>query len=166
MRRILRGIVFSLAGLGLLLSVVVWFLSLSHEARWHNTKTSIFLRRGSLHIEILPAGAAMDPGNGWAVYPLSYKYPLTWWPSYRKGYLLPSTINGITVSWRTIFPTEIVIPIWLVPAACLSLIVLLVMQLPRRKRNHCRRCSYDLTGNVSGTCPECGHPVRNDPPLS
>lgn len=23
----------------------------------------------------------------------------------------------------------------------------------------CRRCGYDLTGNVSGTCPECGTPV-------
>ena len=21
---------------------------------------------------------------------------------------------------------------------------------------HCRRCGYDLTGNVSGRCPECG----------
>jgi hypothetical protein len=24
---------------------------------------------------------------------------------------------------------------------------------------HCRRCGYDLTGNVSGACPECGTPV-------
>ena len=23
----------------------------------------------------------------------------------------------------------------------------------------CLRCGYDLTGNVSGVCPECGHPV-------
>ena len=21
---------------------------------------------------------------------------------------------------------------------------------------HCRRCGYDLTGNLSGRCPECG----------
>jgi len=21
---------------------------------------------------------------------------------------------------------------------------------------HCQKCGYDLTGNVSGTCPECG----------
>jgi hypothetical protein len=25
-----------------------------------------------------------------------------------------------------------------------------------RLSNHCRRCSYDLTGNTSGICPECG----------
>jgi hypothetical protein len=24
---------------------------------------------------------------------------------------------------------------------------------------HCPTCSYDLTGNVSGICPECGTPV-------
>ena len=22
---------------------------------------------------------------------------------------------------------------------------------------HCQKCDYDLTGNVSGTCPECGN---------
>jgi hypothetical protein len=27
---------------------------------------------------------------------------------------------------------------------------------PRRPRGHCRSCGYDLTGNVSGVCPECG----------
>ena len=25
---------------------------------------------------------------------------------------------------------------------------------------HCRNCGYDLTGNVSGRCPECGTPVK------
>lgn len=27
---------------------------------------------------------------------------------------------------------------------------------------HCRKCGYDLTGNVSGRCPECGAPVDGD----
>jgi hypothetical protein len=26
----------------------------------------------------------------------------------------------------------------------------------RHSRGHCWRCGYDLTGNVSGVCPECG----------
>lgn len=25
---------------------------------------------------------------------------------------------------------------------------------------HCRKCDYDLTGNRSGTCPECGTPFQ------
>jgi hypothetical protein len=28
---------------------------------------------------------------------------------------------------------------------------------PRRVPGTCRHCGYDLTGNVSGLCPECGH---------
>jgi len=27
---------------------------------------------------------------------------------------------------------------------------------------HCRKCGYDLTGNVSGICPECGTPKPKD----
>ena len=30
----------------------------------------------------------------------------------------------------------------------------------RRKRGLCVRCGYDLTGNVSGVCPECGTEVK------
>ena len=29
----------------------------------------------------------------------------------------------------------------------------------RRAKGHCRRCGYDLTGNVSRVCPECGNPT-------
>jgi hypothetical protein len=159
MKKALRYIALSLAGLGLLLFGAVWAASLSHEARWHDTKTSIFIRRGALHIEILPPGTAMDPGNGWHVDPLTYQYPLMWWRSYRKGYVLASTINGMSVSWRTIFPTEIVVPVWPVPAACMAIILLLALTHRKHKPNHCRRCGYDLTGNVSGICSECGEPV-------
>ncbi len=33
-------------------------------------------------------------------------------------------------------------------------------ELNRRGFPTCVKCSYDLTGNVSGRCPECGKPVR------
>ena len=29
----------------------------------------------------------------------------------------------------------------------------------RRRKGWCLKCGYDLTGNVSGTCPECGTPL-------
>jgi hypothetical protein len=31
----------------------------------------------------------------------------------------------------------------------------------RRTKGQCARCSYDLTGNVSGVCPECGTPTQS-----
>jgi hypothetical protein len=29
---------------------------------------------------------------------------------------------------------------------------------------HCGRCGYDLTANISGTCPECGWTIPTEPP--
>ena len=43
----------------------------------------------------------------------------------------------------------------LAPAA-----VLLWRHRPRRPPGHCGQCGYDLTGNVSGRCPECGSPIQ------
>jgi hypothetical protein len=31
--------------------------------------------------------------------------------------------------------------------------------------SHCRQCGYDLTGNVSGRCPECGERIENERPV-
>jgi hypothetical protein len=30
----------------------------------------------------------------------------------------------------------------------------------RRRAGRCAKCGYDLTGNVSGVCPECGNKVK------
>ena len=38
-----------------------------------------------------------------------------------------------------------------------------LVDFPRRSHNSllgmCPSCSYDLTGNTTGTCPECGHVI-------
>ncbi|HSZ55793.1 MAG TPA: hypothetical protein VK797_09040 [Tepidisphaeraceae bacterium] len=36
------------------------------------------------------------------------------------------------------------------------------MTLGRSLDGYCCRCGYDLTGNVSGTCPECVTPVAGN----
>lgn len=49
--------------------------------------------------------------------------------------------------------------------ALLFLVLPLLWLLPfhlrflRRARNQCLRCGYNLTGNLSGICPECGNPT-------
>jgi len=30
----------------------------------------------------------------------------------------------------------------------------------KRKPGHCRKCGYNLAGNVSGRCPECGRTLQ------
>ena len=34
----------------------------------------------------------------------------------------------------------------------------------RARRGHCGTCGYDLTGNASGTCPECGEKIARHVP--
>ncbi|HXE54845.1 MAG TPA: hypothetical protein VN541_17625 [Tepidisphaeraceae bacterium] len=36
----------------------------------------------------------------------------------------------------------------------------ILVRRTRVRLGHCIRCGYDLTGNISGVCPECGTPVR------
>jgi ribosomal protein L37E len=54
---------------------------------------------------------------------------------------------------------DLTIPLWLgvllfgIPAG------FLIWRDRHTTLSQCQRCGYDLTGNVSGTCPECGSPV-------
>lgn len=55
---------------------------------------------------------------------------------------------------------EIIFPVW-IPVL---LTLILCRSLLRHDRWHlseaaCRRCGYNLTGNISGICPECGTPT-------
>ena len=56
---------------------------------------------------------------------------------------------------------EIYTPMWL---WCLLLLAPTVWLWYREARRHslagCEHCGYDLRGNVSGRCPECGNPFN------
>jgi len=57
-------------------------------------------------------------------------------------------------------PPSVVLPIWVLLIA--TLIPVLVAWWRDRghlKPGHCQNCDYDLTGNVSGVCPECGEAI-------
>ena len=45
---------------------------------------------------------------------------------------------------------------WLAISSGLPTLVLAQLRRERIGLLHCRKCEYDLTGNVSGVCPECG----------
>jgi|GEM_PF-6820926 len=62
-----------------------------------------------------------------------------------------------------------ILPLWLPLIASSSLLIFLFIQKVRLGRNQnylCLCCSYNLTGNQSGTCPECGSAVTARPPSS
>jgi hypothetical protein len=146
-----------LAGGGLVVVAAAWGLSLVYAARWHDQRRSIFVGGGAVRMEWLPAGASMDVGDGWHLYRPLARVRVAWWPRHEKGRLLPSVDrNGMTVSWRTVFPTTIVLPMWPLGVVCLALLVIAIRRGRGPKPGHCRKCGYNLTGNVSGVCPECG----------
>src|SRR5579859_2701141 len=62
------------------------------------------------------------------------------------------------------YMSSLVLPIW-----CLVLVFAVLPTISLRKsvvrrrellRDHCFNCRYDLTGNTSGICPECGTAVK------
>lgn len=55
----------------------------------------------------------------------------------------------------------IVLPLWILVAAVAAPTAFVWwFDRPRFLRGHCQHCGYDLTGNVSGRCPECGTPTK------
>jgi hypothetical protein len=52
---------------------------------------------------------------------------------------------------------QLVAPLWL-PVALLTPLTIFLDRRDRRRRppGHCQSCGYNLTGNTSGICPECG----------
>lgn len=60
--------------------------------------------------------------------------------------------------WRNVW--NFTLPLWLIVIAFVALgAIMLVVACRRRPPGHCTHCSYNLTGNESGVCPECGHDV-------
>ena len=86
-----------------------------------------------------------DPG--WYVYRLSTP-DIRWWPTI----WIPNPPAGPTIS--------VGIPLW-IPLVVVAIPTGLLWRRERKRPRpgHCRSCGYNLTGNVSGVCPECGEKV-------
>jgi hypothetical protein len=97
--------------------------------------------KGVLDIVAYPAFDSPFPKAGWHLRQSSYDFPRRWLPAKNR------LAKGFSI-W--------VVPIWI-------LLVLIAIPTVRAFwaascgcRGGCSRCGYDLTGNMSGRCPECG----------
>ena len=54
----------------------------------------------------------------------------------------------------------VALPLW-IPFLLVTVPTAILWWRDRRRISpgHCQKCGYDLTGNVSGVCPECGEPT-------
>jgi hypothetical protein len=71
-----------------------------------------------------------------------------------------SAIQSGGFRWRPLMQLAFIqLPLW-IPFLLFAIPTVYVWWRDRRiPPGHCRKCGYNLTGNVSGVCPECGERV-------
>ena len=105
---------------------------------------SFQLHCGCLEYSVFPSARPAGSPR-WHVSDCSYG-PVIWWrPILQRG-------NAPPMLWLRV-------PLW-IPLLIVALVTASLHWRARRfPLDHCQNCGYDLTGNVSGRCPECGTPV-------
>jgi len=117
------------------------------SARWQ-----VFYRTSGLPQHIV----GLKLGRLYYMQVKSSRFRPAWHTIPREGYL----------QWKPEWhwsggPGHIYIPLW-IPFVLVGLPTgLLWWRDLRVPPGHCPNCGYDLTGNVSGVCPECGMPVAD-----
>ena len=127
--------------------------------------------------------ASLNGRASWFGLPISPRCSLTWATdqgSVSAGYLVgkdfawpPWTSSWLGFGCRRVNLSsgtnqarlgEVRCPFWIAAVLLASYPAVSFIRGPlrryrRRKRGLCRKCGYDLTGNVSGICPECAAEV-------
>ena len=86
-------------------------------------------------------------------------------PAFQLGWLPSFGIIGLPVFTRSplYFGWNVRLPFW-IPFLVVSIPTYILWRRDRRKpEGCCQECGYDLTGNVSGVCPECGSKTGGQP---
>jgi hypothetical protein len=136
--------------MGLMLAVliaVVWGLSLVYMLEWapRNPDRSgwyLAVWNNQVGWERIHPEVAYPYPSGWRVGRARYGDPWMFQPYF-----------GLPTVWRSGGRMPLCIPFLLV---AIPTAFLFWLDRPRIPPGHCRNCGYNLTGNVSGRCPECG----------
>ena len=147
--------------------VAVWAWSHHVSYDWMPTQT--------LRIRVFPEGVVCTKSPSEQVPPIGYCPPTRhwyipstppvycpptrqWWPCVRTNRFdtplrdLPGW--KVWVSTRSLF-----VPHWLFAVLFALPTAILWYRDRRPPKGHCQNCGYNLTGNVTGICPECGEPI-------
>ena len=118
----------------------------------------------------------VSPGNNYEIAASTGALRVDWIPFAERGIVKLTFSAGFHFSRQYFIrhkwlpsisirgcPGNVVIPLWLPTAVALGAVAVLWWPDLRARwygwrlgPNHCLECGYDLTGNVSGRCPECG----------
>jgi hypothetical protein len=125
------------------LLAAAWTLSLFWSVCWwiKGASCTLVLVDGALYRGLFPP----DSGITWSISPTG-RVDICRWPELH------------------FWPRFGGIPLW-IPFVIIAVPTGLAWRAARRRIRPgcCRECGYDLTGNVSGVCPECATPARDAP---
>lgn len=131
-----------LGGLAACLFVVTaWLVSLYWRIGYASLEIEFQLHAGVVCFLYLPGGDILHEG-GWSMVHSKSNLAEHWWMK----------------TWDYNPSTMWMIPLWLFMTPCLVSTVVAWRSRPLL-RHHCNQCDYDLTGNESGVCPECGREI-------
>jgi hypothetical protein len=88
-----------------------------------------------------------SPSFSWSTYTSPFRNQPRYYIDFSISGLSSSPLHGVAV------------PLWLLWVAFAIPTAFLWYRDRRPPRGHCRSCGYNLTGNESGTCPECGEAI-------
>jgi len=141
----------------------VWTVtSAGWYAEYRGSDMHVVLSRGCLWVEWRDWGPQwwQDAEQRWKFervdWDVSWPEDLGFWSPYFYRHFQSYDENNVLIANSR----EGMLPLWLV--SCGSVVatgILWYAQRRGRPPGHCQSCGYDLTGNVSGVCPECGQKV-------
>jgi hypothetical protein len=149
-----RSVLKWLARVGCILIVAVWGLSF----RWQ-FGCAVPVGKGAIDVEACS-------GNLWLLWFREMRLQLR--QKLPECACRPASTVSLAPQWPQIreFPPGVVqftLPCWLVLVGCaIPVYVLWRWEARSSPAGKCRRCHYDLTGNVSGLCPECGTAIPKE----
>jgi len=127
---------------------------------------------GTLSLDVFRRGG--DPEWQWRVRPGLHIVSHAWWRDYLAqhgivldsaanrnyyGFALPKVLTRVPALSRSGTVFWVKLPLWF-PLLILAVPTGILFWRDRRyPAGHCQKCGYNLTGNVSGRCPECGETI-------
>jgi hypothetical protein len=117
-------------------AVVVSLISMRYAFYWFGQASAVRVSRGAMEAILDDLGF-----RGWHA---------------RRIPILPVMIGMPKAGWNNGRLFKVCIPLW-IPFLSTAIPTIVLFRRDRRIPPHCcQACGYDLMGNTSGRCPECG----------